>query len=148
MQWQQEVTLNGNYGANRLCLDPNQGFGRNARPPLKDTEERRAEDGATHSDDDGEEYRAEHLRFAHTYDCRHARLAHVFVSLHNWGRVRQALHTVLHCTAMHCPSLLPLAPHMSLKPAPPGMPVTSPLPQSCARHAIWSARRAVPCPNA
>lgn len=55
-EWRETATLTTNYAANRLVLDPNEGFGRNAKaaPPLKSREEREAEDGGTYSDDDGE----------------------------------------------------------------------------------------------
>lgn len=53
-EWEEEATLTANYAANRFVLDPNEGFGRNARPlPLKSKEEREVEDGGTYSDDDG-----------------------------------------------------------------------------------------------
>ena len=52
--WSEHATLTSNYQANKLLLDPNEGFGRNLRPaPLKSKEERKAEDGCTYSDDDG-----------------------------------------------------------------------------------------------
>lgn len=53
VSWETTDTLTRNYGANRLLLDPNEGFGRNQRAaPLKTPEQREAADGATHEDDD------------------------------------------------------------------------------------------------
>lgn len=60
MEWEQERTLHTNYAANKLVLDPNEGFGRNhASMPLKTKEQREAagEDVETFSDDDGEPLR-------------------------------------------------------------------------------------------
>ncbi len=54
VDWQEGKTLINNYQRNALVLDPNEGFGRNARSaPLKSKEERAEEGKETYSDDDG-----------------------------------------------------------------------------------------------
>lgn len=55
VQWTEQQTLTQNYGANKLVVDPNEGFGRNRKQqPLKSKEQREQEDEGTYSDDDGE----------------------------------------------------------------------------------------------
>lgn len=55
VDWEQERTLSSNYAANKLVLDPNEGFGRNqASLPLKSKEEREAAGEEVYDDDDGE----------------------------------------------------------------------------------------------
>jgi hypothetical protein len=53
-EWSKEATLNSNYQANKLVLNPNESFGRNqASLPLKSKEERQAAQEEDYDDDDG-----------------------------------------------------------------------------------------------